>query len=137
MRLLLSAALLVSILAGCASTKEEIIPNTGPTMLEIYREHQQRTGSAASTAMPSASEPIKDAGFVSAGWRTETDALDQQFARLPNPDLVMYVFPHLSNAGTPVPGYVTVFPMYERVEYALPGEVSPREQRLQRGGGRF
>jgi hypothetical protein len=37
----------------------------------------------------------------------------------------MYVFPHLaSDERVPVPGYVTSFPMYERVEYALPGEVS-------------
>ena len=48
---------------------------------------------------------------------------DAQFRRLPNPDLVMYVFPHPSpESGYPVPGYSTVLPMYERVEYALPGE---------------
>ncbi|HGP4256684.1 TPA: TIGR03751 family conjugal transfer lipoprotein, partial [Pseudomonas aeruginosa] len=37
--------------------------------------------------------------------------------------LVMYVYPHL--AGTdpvPVPGYTTVFPLYQRVQYAMPGE---------------
>ncbi|MGV8698510.1 TIGR03751 family conjugal transfer lipoprotein, partial [Pseudomonas aeruginosa] len=46
-----------------------------------------------------------------------------QFHRLPNPDLGMYVCPHL--AGTdpvPVPGYRTVFPLYPRVQYAMPGE---------------
>jgi len=49
----------------------------------------------------------------------------QRFVRLPNPDLVMYVAPHLSGtARHPVPGYSTVFPMYESIEYALPGEVS-------------
>ncbi len=35
----------------------------------------------------------------------------------------MYVVPHL--AGTdpvPVPGYTTVFPLYQRVQYAMPGE---------------
>jgi hypothetical protein len=37
----------------------------------------------------------------------------------------MYIFPHLSGSErTPVPGYVTTFPFYETVEYALPGEVS-------------
>ena len=47
------------------------------------------------------------------------------FPRLPNPSLVMYVFPHLAGAErTPVPGYATTFPLYERVEYALPGEVA-------------
>ncbi|MBN0596109.1 TIGR03751 family conjugal transfer lipoprotein, partial [Pseudomonas aeruginosa] len=38
--------------------------------------------------------------------RTAANEIYRQFRRLPNPDLVMYVFPHL--AGTdpvPVPGY--------------------------------
>ena len=36
----------------------------------------------------------------------------------------MYVFPHLAGeTRAPVPGYTTAFPMYEQVEYALPGEV--------------
>ena len=35
----------------------------------------------------------------------------------------MYVFPHLSGSeSVPVPGYSTVFPLYQRVHYALPGE---------------
>lgn len=51
--------------------------------------------------------------------------MQQRFQRLPNPDLVMYVHPHLAKGRYPVPGYLTVFPMYETVEYALPGEVSP------------
>ena len=55
--------------------------------------------------------------------RTAATEIDAIFPRLPNPDLVMYVFPHLSEQGAPVPGYATSFPMYERIEYALPGEV--------------
>ena len=55
--------------------------------------------------------------------RTAQNEIHRQFHRLPNPDLVMYVVPHL--AGTdpvPVPGYSTVFPLYQRVQYAMPGE---------------
>jgi conjugative transfer region lipoprotein (TIGR03751 family) len=55
--------------------------------------------------------------------RTSKNEIQSQFKRLPNPDLVMYIFPHL--AGTdpaPVPGYSTVFPLYQRVQYAMPGE---------------
>jgi conjugative transfer region lipoprotein (TIGR03751 family) len=41
----------------------------------------------------------------------------------------MFVFPHLAGeAGVPVPGYATTFPMYERAEYALPGEVPSEAQ---------
>ncbi len=56
--------------------------------------------------------------------------MQQRFARLANPDLVMVVYPHLAKGKYPVPGYVTVFPMYEQTEYALPGEV---QEDLQRG----
>ncbi len=49
--------------------------------------------------------------------------MQQRFARVPNPDLVMVVFPHMDKQNYPVPGYVTVFPMYEQAVYALPGEV--------------
>ncbi|MDH4709749.1 TIGR03751 family conjugal transfer lipoprotein, partial [Pseudomonas aeruginosa] len=49
--------------------------------------------------------------------------IHSQFKRLPNPDLVMYVFPHLAGSDpAPVPGYTTVFPFYQRVQYAMPGE---------------
>ena len=51
---------------------------------------------------------------------TELEAL---FPRLPNPDLVIYVYPHLATRSrVPVPGYSTVMPLYEQVQYRLPGE---------------
>jgi conjugative transfer region lipoprotein (TIGR03751 family) len=35
----------------------------------------------------------------------------------------MYVFAHLSGTeAVPIPGYSTVFALYQRVYYALPGE---------------
>jgi len=55
--------------------------------------------------------------------RTAANEIYRQFHRLPNPDLVMYVFPHLAGSDpVPVPGYTTVFPLYQRVQYAMPGE---------------
>ncbi|MBN0393812.1 TIGR03751 family conjugal transfer lipoprotein, partial [Pseudomonas aeruginosa] len=55
--------------------------------------------------------------------RTASNEIHSQFKRLPNPDLVMYVFPHLAGSDpAPVPGYTTVFPFYQRVQYAMPGE---------------
>ena len=55
--------------------------------------------------------------------RTAANEIYRQFHRLPNPDLVMYVFPHLAGSDpVPVPGYSTVFPLYQRVQYAMPGE---------------
>ncbi len=55
--------------------------------------------------------------------RTQQNELDNLFPRLPNPDLVIYVYPHLAtSARAPIPGYSTVIPLYERVQYRLPGE---------------
>ena len=39
----------------------------------------------------------------------------------------MYVFPHEAGTGdtvTSVPGYSTVFPLYNHMYYAMPGEVN-------------
>ena len=115
-------------LAGCASgSKLSTLPSEGPTMAEIYRQHMtwQRSGPLDGAALP----PPHDDGRSPSGHhlRTVVDEIEGRFARLPNPDLVMYVTPHLSpNGRYPVPGYSTVFPMYETVEYAMPGEVPVR-----------
>ena len=41
-------------------------------------------------------------------------ALRRDFRKLPNPQLVLYVYPHFSAAGDPIPGYATWFTVYER-----------------------
>ncbi|MDR6497734.1 conjugative transfer region lipoprotein (TIGR03751 family) [Burkholderia ambifaria] len=69
--------------------------------------------------LPEQDAPIDGSAYT----RTAQNEIYRPFHRLPNPDLVMYVFPDL--AGTdlvPVPGYSTVFPPYQRMQYALPGE---------------
>jgi conjugative transfer region lipoprotein (TIGR03751 family) len=81
--------------------------------------------------------PVRDddADLLQVGIQAPAPTLDavlQRFQRLPNPDLVMYVFPHLARGRYPVPGYYTAFPLYETVEYALPGELPQRLQRATR-----
>ncbi|WP_238946692.1 TIGR03751 family conjugal transfer lipoprotein [Seongchinamella unica] len=112
-------------MAGCASTKESVLPQDGPTMKSIYDQHMvdvQKSDHRRTIA----GQPLPQSGidhyqgFV----REAANEIDTVFPRLPNPTLVMYIFPHLSGSGrTPVPGYVTTFPFYEKAEYALPGEV--------------
>src|SRR3546814_19861321 len=54
--------------------------------------------------------------------RPAANQIQRQFYRLPNPDLVLYVFPHLPGTDpVPVPGYSTVFPLYQQEQYATPG----------------
>jgi conjugative transfer region lipoprotein (TIGR03751 family) len=96
-------------------------------MKTIYERHIEEMGARDPLVVREAlgHRPIADAGESLAGYtRDAGNEIDAIFPRLPNPTLVMYVFPHLAGDDpVPVPGYATAFPMYERVEYALPGEV--------------
>ena len=134
----LALAVAVAALGGCATSKEELLAHNDRTMMDIW---QQEAGDGASggagqvvrrqllDARQSLRRPLTDVNVQAAPaeqmryTRTARNEVHRQFQRLPNPDLVMYVYPHL--AGTdpvPVPGYTTVFPLYQRVQYAMPGE---------------
>ncbi len=133
----LALAAAVAVLSGCATSKEELLTHSDRTKMDIW---QQETGGGGSgtgqvarrqllDARQSLRRPLTDANVQAAPaeqmryTRTAQSEVYRQFQRLPNPDLVMYVYPHL--AGTdpvPVPGYTTVFPLYQRVQYAMPGE---------------
>ena len=97
-------------------------------MEAIYDAHMRELGAQDPTVVRGAlgTRPINSGEEDLHGYTREAfNELDVTFPRLPNPSLVMYVFPHLAGAErTPVPGYATTFPLYERVEYALPGEVA-------------
>ena len=116
-------------LAGCATSKESVLPTDLKPMKQVYDEHfqkrrqlpegEQDAGAFMWRAPGGGKEDL--AGYV----REAAYELESRFATLPNPIMVMYVFPHLSRPhGTPVPGYATSFPMYEKLEYALPGELA-------------
>ena len=110
-------------LSACsvAGPRSSPIPVGGPTMQEIYRGHQigLRPGQMEREALPLRPPVERSPGPVK---ESALSQLEHRFPRVPNPDLVMYVFPHLANDRYPVPGYFTAFPMYEQVEYQLPGE---------------
>ena len=119
-------------LGGCASTKESVLPQDGPSMKAIYDAHFEGMGADDPYVLRRelGTRPLGDNDVDLAGYsRTAHTELETIFPRLPNPTLVMYVFPHLAGPErVPVPGYATTFTLYDRVEYALPGEV-PSGQR--------
>ena len=130
--ILISALGLIS-LAGCASTKEAVLPQDGPSMKDIYQGHIQEMNAQDPLLIRQelGNRPILTGDTSLHGYtRDAANEIDAIFPRLPNPTLVMYVFPHLAGEeSVPVPGYATAFPMYERTEYALPGEVPARSER--------
>lgn len=135
MLLLCSTMMLVLALSGCATNKEALLPHGNETMLEVWQ-----AGTVGINTLSRPAMQLMDARMVlrrpliesecqtsitnaMSYTRTAQNEIDSQFHRLPNPDLVMYVFPHLSGTDpVPVPGYSTVFPFYQRVQYAMPGE---------------
>lgn len=71
------------------------------------------------------------AGEADAATRSGMAALAdlRDFQSVPNPEILGYVYPHLSG-DLPVPGYYTVFRLRPSDHYAQPGEGDDR------GGGR-
>ncbi|XTZ40615.1 TIGR03751 family conjugal transfer lipoprotein [Salmonella enterica] len=116
-------------LSGCATSKEELLPAGDQTMLEIW-QRQADSGSAryAAASRDTLRRPLTETEQQYAAQtdlsysRTQESEISQQFPRLPNPDMVMYVFPHLADGNSPVPGYSTVFSFYSQTQYAMPGE---------------
>lgn len=130
----LAIGLTTLVLAGCATSKDDLLVHAEHTMLDIWNQEtfsssSGRVSRALEDARQTLRRPLTDVdGQTTPGeqaryTRTAVNEIYQQFHRLPNPDLVMYVFPHLTGTDpVPVPGYSTVFPLYQRVQYALPGE---------------
>lgn len=121
----LSLVSLTALSTGCSTYKDELFPHDDTTMLDIWR--QSGTGGlkqdiAESRLMLRRSITATESPQHNYTRLAENE-IKSQFQRLPNPDLVMYVYPHLSGTeGAPVPGYSTVFPFYNKVQYAMPGE---------------
>ena len=126
-------------LTACAAGKDTILPADGPTMQAIYTRHFTDIGlqDPERVRQHVGARPIHDNAADLAGYtRDAFNELDLRFPRLPNPTLVLYVYPHLAGASrVPVPGYATTFPLYERVEVALPGDVPGNEPRPQHRAG--
>ena len=120
------AVLILALLASaCTTSKDELLPHGNQTMMDVW---EQGTSGASSRQLVEARQALRrplELGQTDKNEfnRTAQNEIYSQFKRLPNPDLVMYVFPHLAGSDpAPIPGYSTVFPLYQRVQYAMPGE---------------
>ena len=95
-------------------------------MQQIYSEHMRQSGARKDPRQlrNGLERPVKPGRQnLRAYTREAANEINQVFPLLPNPQMVLYVFPHLSAEGAPVPGYSTAFPLYPVDQYALPGEV--------------
>jgi conjugative transfer region lipoprotein (TIGR03751 family) len=128
MRILMAMLTVIStnLFLGCAS-KDSILPVPKDTMKTVYERHMQSAGSRKIHESRSLLRREMQEGDVALSEyvRTEKNQLQSKFRYLPNPTMYMFVAPHLATKDkVPVPGYVTEFKMWEKDQYALPGEVS-------------
>lgn len=99
---------LTSFLTACASMSGNVVPEKGPTMEQVYD---------SMPVMKSENIPNKQ---VQLETKLTENIVGHEFHKLPNPELKIYVYPHLSgNDHVPIPGYYTVFNAYTQDHYEL------------------
>lgn len=96
------------VLTACSTSKEAMLPAGDRSMLDIWQSEDSggTTRNAAAAARDSLRRPLTDAERQTnvdsdrSYSRTQESEISQQFPRLPNPDLVMYVFPHFAGGDS-------------------------------------
>ena len=116
-------------LAGCSSMMSSRMPVGSASMAQTYNDAINGTGgdAASGTLKQIRSQALilkQRSANYSTYTRTQENEINSQFSRLANPSIVMYVYPHQAGTGfnlTPVPGYSTIFPLYQHVHYKRSG----------------
>ncbi len=119
-------------LVGCSSMLSSKMPPGSVSMAQTYNSAINGTDGDSTTGDGSITQvrsQVKSLSSVAPNYtdytQTQENQINNLFPLLPNPNVVMYVYPHLAgidNSQSPVPGYSTVFPLYTQVNYAMPGE---------------
>lgn len=108
--------LLLISLAGCASKTPFELSKEGPTMKENFENHL-----LGNTELGVERVTFNRALDNDINYR---QVEEQAYRRIPNPELEMFIYPHRATRhGVIVPGYSVRFPMYEKVQYGLVGDV--------------
>ncbi|SUO90276.1 TIGR03751 family conjugal transfer lipoprotein [Suttonella indologenes] len=114
-------------LNGCtlkSADKDKLLPDSGPTTAELIKGHSETLSKVYygndeyhhGQAILAAYSPN------SSHSSRHVNELQRDFQQIPNPQIVAYVYPHLNDGELPIPGYYTIFNLYERNHYALSNE---------------
>lgn len=134
---ILSLSVLTVACSGKPSQKS-MLPDGGPTTKQVYEAHLGgRFQGKSQVASNNDDSPysgvigqrvlsINDAQSSSSS--NELDGIRRDFRKVANPEIVGYIYPHLSTNNHPVPGYFTLFNLYESDSYAVSrseGRIAP------------
>ncbi len=109
-------------LSGCGTTPpaDEIFKPDSPTMAEIV---ERATHGKTDEVILKSHFGRSYGGDLESYTRTQDNELSSLFPVMDNPRINVYVFPHITMRGDPVPGYTTAFYLYTKSgQFALPGE---------------
>ncbi len=120
--------IMILLLTGCSTSKEEILPTGNNTMRDIWQSKvgeiktEKKQERAIQRGLLGSDNPPRHLVNKSDIQQAKKH-IQHHFPRLPNPDMVIYIYPHfVGSEPTPIPSYSTVFPFYSKVQYALPNE---------------
>jgi len=120
---------MVAGLFGCATKINEQLQVGGVESKELYRKgvnsginRQEDKGRFLDVRR--ARHMIRSDTRYEPFTRNALNETEQLFKLLPNPKIMIHVYPHLSTRdNAPVPGYTTAVSLYRSDEYALPDEL--------------
>lgn len=125
----------LALLSGCATPGKNMIPKGGSmTMPEIYKQEtgisiQGQDGKTSTHNLKAIRSNIigpLPAPNYAAFTATSENQVNNLFKQLPNPEVPIYIFPHLvlvDGESYPKPGVTTVFFLYRTNHFAMPDEV--------------
>lgn len=137
LRISIIAPLMIALITGCSN--HHVLPDTGPEIKEVYERHiggvkgdpgitTENQEDSTDTEVEASDRPSQQDRYpiryesLSSYTRHPANEIDNLFPVLPNPQIVIYVYPHMTKSNRPIPGYSTATRLYDKDEYALPGE---------------
>lgn len=119
-------------LTACSTTQSQAYAPGDMTMTDIYHEttgddttnNNMNNVSVATVRQQLGVEHLPQPSYASYT-RDANNEVSNLFKPLPNPQIPIYIYPHLASVGSddlPVPGYTTVFSLFSHDEYAMPSE---------------
>jgi conjugative transfer region lipoprotein (TIGR03751 family) len=127
-------------LTGCVAPGKGTLPQGGEmTMADIYKQetmpllnqpfHEETDDGHGDRSLENVREQAarEEAATDYTGYTAvSVNQVHHLFKRLNNPEIPMYIYPHLvleeEEEETPVPGYTTAFFLYKKNQFALPNK---------------
>ena len=107
--------LLIVVMSGCGSTPRSVIFDKDSPTMESILQGNAKGSLTFSDKVHGRGESLAHNGTVNANQNV--------FRELDNPTLFLYIEPHVTNGGTYLPGMTVPYKQYNKVEFALPGEL--------------